>query len=199
MARERNNLDRERNSLDGERNSLDSEQGEVMEMKKNLQTDQLDPRFSVTGVKDIVMQSNSLSKENEEVVMMKTKLDLELETRKETNPTKFDKIFNFWEDMGGKVGRTGMLLQPGESSCIGDRKRKREPSMCDSRSIPEGSSKTEGLYLVSKHCNSSLVPSKEDWTEANRGVQKNRLSEFGTDRGEQGELEKTRKLRRKQL
>ena len=122
----RETMARERNSLDRERNSLDREQVEVMEMKKNLQADQLDPRFSVKGVKDIAVERNSLSKENEEVVMMKTKNNLELRTRQETNPTKFDKIFNFWEDMGGKVGRTGMLLQPGESSGIGDRKRKRE-------------------------------------------------------------------------
>ena len=199
MARERNSMDRERNSLEGERNSLDCEQVEVMEMKKNLQTDQLDSRFSVKGVMDIVVERNSLGKENEEVVMMKTKNNLELRTRQETNPTKFDKVLNFWEDMGGRVGRTGMLLQPGESSGIGDRKRKREPSMIASKSIPEGSSSTEMLYLISKQCNSSSVLSKEDWTESNRGIQTNRLSDFGTDRGEQGELETRRKFRRKQL
>ena len=97
------------------------------------------------------------------------------------------------------MGKTGMLLQPGESSGIEDRKRKREPSMIASRSIPEGSSSTEMLYLISKQCNSSSVLSKEDWTESNRGVQTDRLSDFGTDRGEQGELEARRKFRRKQL
>ena len=83
-----------------------------------------------------------------------------------------------------------MLMLPGESSGIGERKRKRDPSSSDTESILEGPDSAEELYSAKR---SKSILSKEDWIERNMGIFTNRLGEFGLrgnpDRGEQGELD----------
>ena len=110
--------------------------------------------------------------------------------RRTSKLEKFERIFNFWKNKGDRVGRDVMLLLPGESSGIGERKRKRDPSSSDTKSILEEPNSAEELYSAKR---SKSILSKEDWTERNMGIFKNRLGEFGLrwnpDRGEQGELD----------
>ena len=86
--------------------------------------------------------------------------------------------------MRKKTERNDVLLLPLKSSGTGERKRK---------SHGEGASGTEELIFMKKQKFSSLALGKDDWTELNRGILKDRLSEFGAfsaDRGEQWGNEK---------
>ena len=146
------------------------------------------------------MERNGLDRVQEEEVMIEEvlmeenidsdnrRLLSDLEHTEETKPTKFEKygkIFDFWESMRKKTERNDVLLLPLKSSGTGERKRK---------SHGEGASSTEELIFMKKQKFSSSALGKDDWTEPNRGILKDRLSEFGAlcgDRGKQAGLETT--------
>ena len=159
------------------RQVLSSEQAGKLGMERNL----------LKGLQEevtMVMRNN----ENQE---LSSEISEEIRTSKSE---KFERIFNFWENKGDKVGRDGMLLLPGENLGIRERKRKRDPSRSDSESIPEGPHSADEMYSAKRSKN---ILSKEDWTERNTGIFTNRLGEFGprwnSDRGEQGELDTQKK------
>ena len=117
------------------------------------------------------------------------------EERRTSKSEKFERIFNFWENKGDKMGRDGMLLLPGENLGIGERKRKRYPSRSDSESILEGPHSADEMYSAKRSKNTL---SKEDWTERNTGIFTNRLGEFGLRWNPDGGSRESWTLRKKE-
>ena len=132
-----------------------------------------------------IQEGETMVRRNIEKKEMSSEISYE---RRTVKSEKFETIFNFWKNMGDRVGSDGMLLLPGECSRIGERKRKRDPSSSDTESILEGPQSADELYSAKRPKN---ILSKDDWTEQNTGILTNRLGEFGSrwnsDRGEQGE------------
>ena len=100
-----------------------------------------------------------------------------------------------------------MLLLPCKSLGTRERKRKRDPSTIDLEIfLNEPSGTEEKCISIPSSFRTSLAMCKEDWTEPNRGIKKQRLSNLRTTslsegqgveafcryRGEQGETGNTR-------